>query len=117
MKLFPQKYFRNNIPQLFCNYRNNFFDKWVRSNISAYGGDPECVTLMGYSVGGMIVDAMMSSPLSKGLFHRAIAMSGNASSPWVMNSRVEYCQDVQNKLRYHYRRKHAINALSRQVCL
>ena len=44
--------------------------KWVQLHISEFGGDPDCVTLMGYSVGGMIVDALMSSPLSQGLFHR-----------------------------------------------
>lgn len=44
--------------------------KWVQLHISEFGGDPDCVTLMGYSVGGMLVDALMSSPLSQGLFHR-----------------------------------------------
>ena len=39
--------------------------KWVQNNIENFGGDPKCVTLMGYSVGGMMVDALMSSPLSK----------------------------------------------------
>ena len=65
--------------------------KWVQENISKFGGDPDCVTLMGYSVGGMMVDALMSSPLSNGLFHRAISMSGNFSSPWVVNSRLDSC--------------------------
>ena len=39
-----------------------------------------------------------SSPLSAGLFHRAIAMSGNASSPWVMNSRLTYCIENFKKI-------------------
>ena len=38
-----------------------------------------------------MVDALMSSPLSNGLFHRAISMSGNFSSPWVVNSRLDSC--------------------------
>ena len=64
--------------------------QWTQKNIESFGGDPDCVTLMGYSVGGMIVDALISSPKSKGLFHRAISMSGNASSPWIINSRLQY---------------------------
>ena len=56
--------------------------EWVQLHIEKFGGDKENVTLMGYSAGGMIVDHLMSSPRSKGLFHRTIAMSGNASCAW-----------------------------------
>lgn len=51
---------------------------WVKRNIAAIGGDPENVTIFGESAGGMLVDVLMVSPLSKGLFHRAIAQSGPA---------------------------------------
>ena len=57
--------------------------KWVKMHIGKFGGDRENVTLMGYSAGGMLVDLLMSSPRSQGLFHRAISMSGNCSSPWI----------------------------------
>ncbi len=57
--------------------------KWVQMQIGKFGGDRENVTLMGYSAGGMIVDHLMSSPRSQGLFHRAMALSGNGSSPWI----------------------------------
>ncbi|XP_046679909.1 esterase FE4-like [Homalodisca vitripennis] len=55
--------------------------KWVKQNIGAFGGDPECVTLFGYSAGAASVQMHMVSPLSRGLFHRAIASSYSATSP------------------------------------
>lgn len=50
--------------------------KWVQRNISAFGGDPDNVTLFGESAGGGSVLAMMTSPMAKGLFHKAIVQSG-----------------------------------------
>jgi len=50
--------------------------RWVKRNIAAFGGDPDSVTISGYSIGGFSVLLHMVSPMSKGLFHRAIMMSG-----------------------------------------
>ncbi|XP_055295977.1 juvenile hormone esterase-like [Sitodiplosis mosellana] len=50
--------------------------KWVYDHIRHFGGDPNCVTLMGDSAGGMSVQAHLVSPLSSHLFHRAFVMSG-----------------------------------------
>jgi para-nitrobenzyl esterase len=50
--------------------------KWVQKNISAFGGDPGNVTIAGQSAGSMAVNALVASPLSRGLVHRAIAQSG-----------------------------------------
>lgn len=50
--------------------------KWVRDNISAYGGDPDNVTIFGESAGAWSVTELMASPLAKGLFHKAIGQSG-----------------------------------------
>lgn len=60
--------------------------KWVKNNIAAFGGDPECVTLFGQSGGASSVSNMCALPASKGLFQRAIMQSGggirNVYSYW-----------------------------------
>jgi len=50
--------------------------EWVRDNIANFGGDPNNVTIFGESGGAGKVCALMGMPPAKGLFHRAIAMSG-----------------------------------------
>lgn len=49
--------------------------QWIRENISAFGGDPERVTIFGQSAGALSVLSLLVSPLSAGLFHGAIAQS------------------------------------------
>lgn len=55
--------------------------KWVQNNIESLGGDPTNVTIMGESAGGMAVQMLMSSPKSRGLFAKAISMSGYGTWP------------------------------------
>jgi para-nitrobenzyl esterase len=50
--------------------------QWVKNNIAAFGGDPGNITIAGQSAGSMSVHAMVATPLSRGLFQKAIAQSG-----------------------------------------
>lgn len=50
--------------------------KWVQENIGAFGGDPNNVTIFGFSAGGVSVHSLMTIPDAKGLFHKAISESG-----------------------------------------
>ena len=54
--------------------------EWVKRNIAAFGGDPDNVTLAGESAGGAAVQALMASPLARGLFDKAVIQSGGGLS-------------------------------------
>nr|CAD7414592.1 unnamed protein product [Timema poppensis] len=58
--------------------------RWVQDNIEQFGGDPDNVTIFGESAGGGSVHHLILSPLTKGLFHKAIPMSGSAFCPWAV---------------------------------
>jgi len=52
--------------------------RWVRDNIAAFGGDPGNVTIIGQSGGGAKVTLLTAMPAAKGLFHKAVALSGSS---------------------------------------
>ncbi|KAL6030748.1 hypothetical protein STEG23_013542 [Scotinomys teguina] len=63
--------------------------RWVQQNIVHFGGNPDQVTIFGESAGGTSVSSLVLSPLSKGLFHRAIMESGVALLPGLISQSVE----------------------------
>lgn len=54
--------------------------EWVQKNIEQFGGDKNNVTIFGESAGGANVMSLVTSPMAKGLFHRAIVESGGIST-------------------------------------
>ena len=56
---------------------------WIHDNIAAFGGDPNNVTISGFSAGGMSVGTLLGMPAAKGKYHKALNRSGaaNINSP------------------------------------
>ncbi|EFA83287.1 hypothetical protein PPL_04077 [Heterostelium album PN500] len=79
--------------------------KWVKNNIEAFGGNPNDITLGGPSAGAMSVVTHLVSPISAGLFHKAIIQSGHIPSGYKTMDKAKYqykrlsyqlnCTDIQ----------------------
>ncbi|XP_035704175.1 venom carboxylesterase-6 [Folsomia candida] len=63
----------------------NLLLRWVQFNIASFGGDPTSITLFGESAGAAMTQYHLLSGQSKGLFHKAILLSGSALSPFALN--------------------------------
>uniref|UniRef100_A0A1I8BV55 Carboxylic ester hydrolase n=1 Tax=Meloidogyne hapla TaxID=6305 RepID=A0A1I8BV55_MELHA len=61
---------------------------WIRNNVEAFGGDPERITLFGYSAGSTAVTTLGVSPHTRDLFQQSIQMSGSIFTSRAANDRV-----------------------------
>ena len=68
--------------------------EWVKNNIANFGGDPNNVTIIGQSGGGAKVTTLMNMPSAKGLFHKAVALSGSS----LAGVNKEYAQKLGQKV-------------------
>ncbi len=79
--------------------------RWVKNNIEEFGGNPDNVTIFGFSAGSTAVNALQASPLARGLFHKAIGQSTANMNPaagiWNLRSFAEaeqYGKEFQRSL-------------------
>jgi len=75
--------------------------KWVSDNIAAFGGDKNNITIMGQSAGAMSVQQHCLSPLSEGLFHKAVMSSGGGVSKMMSAAGPEKSYDFWHTVMDH----------------
>ena len=74
--------------------------EWVQRNIKQFNGDPSRVTIIGESAGAAAVSILAVSPLTQGLLHQAIAMSGSSTAGWAIHRHGSPHWDMQNIASY-----------------
>ena len=83
--------------------------QWVQRNIAAFGGNPKAVTIFGQSSGGGSVMVHLTSPLSRGLFQRAIMQSPGSPTARAKVFRLTELSDAE-KMAVDYARSLGITA-------
>ena len=71
---------------------------WIKHNVSSFGGDPNNITIMGQSAGAMSVQQLCLSPLTKGLFHKAIMCSGGGINPVLITPKEDKQYEFTKKI-------------------
>ncbi|CAH0698874.1 unnamed protein product [Spodoptera exigua] len=75
--------------------------RWVQKNIASFGGNPDDVTILGYSAGSASVDLLMLSKSAEGLFHRVVPESGgNLAAFSIQRDPVEIAKTFAKQLNF-----------------
>ncbi|XP_077983973.1 uncharacterized protein LOC144438702 [Glandiceps talaboti] len=74
--------------------------EWIRGDVINFGGNPDQVTLAGFKAGAVAVQFLMTSPLSRDLFHRVICLSGSSLSPLVENRNNDPLQRAERFIKH-----------------
>ena len=72
--------------------------EWVQENIASFGGNPDNVTISGFSAGGMSVGTLLAMPAARGKFHKAMNRSGAANIVGTMDNAVKASRQYLNVL-------------------
>ncbi len=76
--------------------------RWVHENIAAFGGDPDNITIFGESAGGISVCSMVATPLTRGLFARAIMQSGTCELSQDLTDGYDQARDLMKQMGCDY---------------
>jgi para-nitrobenzyl esterase len=87
---------------------------WVVANIKAFGGDPDNITVSGFSAGGMSTGDLLSMPLSRGKFRKAINRSGSGNVVGTVESAVKVTEKYLEILKINSKDTDALRNLSTQ---
>ena len=91
--------------------------RWVRENISAFGGDPGRVTIMGCSSGGKSVGVLLGLGLAGDLFHTAISVSGGASTVYHYEEAADLAESFLSHLGLRHASFETLQAVPVQVLI
>ncbi|EDW14181.1 esterase B1 isoform X1 [Drosophila mojavensis] len=75
--------------------------RWVYNNIANFNGDPSNITVMGLSAGGASTHIMMTTEQTRGLFHKAIIMSGSSLCDWANSPNHQWAYRLACHLGYN----------------